>query len=619
MYPEDILDKVQEIEKSAIQITSDQNGEKIEEKLSLEKKMTEFFKDLSQIEDKSEIRVKNEVIELLQMLDRKYSFDSIFNSEIDFSLQFLYLKAHLFQKIWDLEELSKILEKVEKLFENKYDFKNPNFFKTPKDENNKFFKLLTNKFFQKLNYMIIYIETLLQHTAVLSQIDDNKGALEKANKCFLIYKCYFIILNNVFSIISAVGPENLKNLDFEDGLFFGKILDFLGFMENWKFPSLEEVENKWGGKIINWDLMKNNNQKFLIKKIQPNCENEFKVDFDWVYNFHISNIVKLSNFKNFQDKLKNPILDKKFLVKSFLTFSCCIFSIAAENRFISNKEIFRESQIEKSQKIKSNNQKYMEEVSKELKLQKNKRFIFSEKIHLKALEIILFVFKEDIKLFKHFLHSYKKNYTFNILAIEEVDEPSMTTLNNSEYFDNPFIKKNNDYEEIEKLNEKLTKLMIKKNIKKKRNSKSPLKKKKNFFQQFKVDTRDLSPQFYKNLNPKFLKKNNSVKKSLSISNRKYFSKKRNREKEGSFEIQNQKLKFIENKKLSRNSKKMSKSRDKSISKRKVSKNKKKKDQKSKKSKLQELITDINQNSFNNVEMSNKELNLKIQNLFQKKI
>ena len=613
MYPEDILDKVQEIEKSAIQITQNKNQEKTEEKISLKKKMIDFFKDLSKIEDKSEIRVKNEVIELLQMLDRKYSFDTIFNSEIDFSLQFLYLKAHLFQKIWDLEELSKILEKVEKLFESKYNFKNPEFYINDKNPKKKFFKLLTPKFFQKINYMIIYIETLLQHTAVLSQIDNNKGALLKANKCFFIYKSYFSILNKVFGILTAVGPENISNLDFEDDMFFKKILDFLEFIEFWNFPTYEEIENNWDKKVINWDLVKNNNEKFLIKQIQPKYQNDYKVNFDWVYNFHISNIVKLSNFQSFQDKLKNPIINKKFITKTFLIFSCCIFSIAAENRFISNKEILTESQIEKNQKVKSNNQKYMDEVSKELKLQKNKRFVFSEKIHLKALEIILFVFKEDIKLFKHFLHSYKKNYTFNILAIEEVEEPSVTTLNNSEYFDNPFLQKNNDFREIDKLNEKLSKLMIKKNIKKKKNSKSPLKKKKNFFQQFKVDTRDLSPQFYKNLNPKFLKKNNSVKKNLSISNRKYFSKKKNPEKESSFEIQKQRLK------KSRNSKKMSKSRDK-LSKRKLSKNKKiKKDQKNKKSKLQELITEINQNTFNNVEISNKELNLKIQNLFQKKL
>ena len=613
MYPEDILDKVQEIEKSAIQITQNKNQEKTEEKISLKKKMIDFFKDLSKIEDKSEIRVKNEVIELLQMLDRKYSFDTIFNSEIDFSLQFLYLKAHLFQKIWDLEELSKILEKVEKLFESKYNFKNPEFYINDKNPKKKFFKLLTPKFFQKINYMIIYIETLLQHTAVLSQIDNNKGALLKANKCFFIYKSYFSILNKVFGILTAVGPENISNLDFEDDMFFKKILDFLEFIEFWNFPTYEEIENNWDKKVINWDLVKNNNEKFLIKQIEPKYQNDYKVNFDWVYNFHISNIVKLSNFQSFQDKLKNPIINKKFITKTFLIFSCCIFSIAAENRFISNKEILTESQIEKNQKVKSNNQKYMDEVSKELKLQKNKRFVFSEKIHLKALEIILFVFKEDIKLFKHFLHSYKKNYTFNILAIEEVEEPSVTTLNNSEYFDNPFLQKNNDFREIDKLNEKLSKLMIKKNIKKKKNSKSPLKKKKNFFQQFKVDTRDLSPQFYKNLNPKFLKKNNSVKKNLSISNRKYFSKKKNPEKESSFEIQKQRLK------KSRNSKKMSKSRDK-LSKRKLSKNKKiKKDQKNKKSKLQELITEINQNTFNNVEISNKELNLKIQNLFQKKL
>ena len=71
-------------------------------------------------------------------------------------------------------------------------------------------------------------------------------------------------------------------------------------------------------------------------------------------------------------------------------------------------------------------------------MQKHYRFIYSEKIHLKALELLLFGFPEKVKLLDHFLQSYNKNYSFNILGIQEVDEPSKSFSRTSEYYDHRF-------------------------------------------------------------------------------------------------------------------------------------------------------------------------------------
>jgi hypothetical protein len=49
---------------------------------------------------------------------------------------------------------------------------------------------------------------------------------------------------------------------------------------------------------------------------------------------------------------------------------------------------------------------------------------------LKALELLLFGFSDNIKLLKHFFKSYQKNYSFDVVGISEVEEPST-----SEYFD----------------------------------------------------------------------------------------------------------------------------------------------------------------------------------------
>ena len=71
---------------------------------------------------------------------------------------------------------------------------------------------------------------------------------------------------------------------------------------------------------------------------------------------------------------------------------------------------------------------------KEQHLQKHERFIYSEKVHLKALELLLFGFSDKIKLLDHFFQSYNKNYSFSIFGIPEVEEPSKT----SEYYDPKF-------------------------------------------------------------------------------------------------------------------------------------------------------------------------------------
>ena len=43
---------------------------------------------------------------------------------------------------------------------------------------------------------------------------------------------------------------------------------------------------------------------------------------------------------------------------------------------------------------------------------------------------MLFGFSDNIKLLNHFFKSYQKNYSFDVVGISEVDEPST-----SEYFD----------------------------------------------------------------------------------------------------------------------------------------------------------------------------------------
>ncbi len=102
------------------------------------------------------------------MLNKKYDFDRIFGSEINYSLYLLYIKAYSFQANWDLKNLTLVLDKIEKLFEGFLNINSWDFFIERHPENTELIRYLGSKQFKKIKYANIYIETLLQHTAVLS-------------------------------------------------------------------------------------------------------------------------------------------------------------------------------------------------------------------------------------------------------------------------------------------------------------------------------------------------------------------------------------------------------------------------------------------------------------------
>lgn len=618
MYPEDILDKVQEIEKHANSIKQENNKEQKYIKIKqMKNKMYDFLLKVSIIEGESETKVVNEVIELLQMLDNKHGFDEIFKSDINYSLFFLYVKAVIYQKNWDLKNLSDILSKMEGIYEKELNINNPLFFVKENEEFPQFKKYFGFEQFRKIKYFTVYIETLLQHTAVLSQLNDHKGALKKGNYCLKVYQKLFLSLNKIFELIVAVGHENLNNVDFDDDNLY-IFLKYLELIKKFNFPN-EEKNKTWDSDCTYWKINKNNNDKYLIKKIENQSLIEFpkeKINIEWSFSFHISNIVKLVNFETFHLKLTNITLDKNLLVKIFLMFSCCIFSIATENRFISHEEVSEElktnKNLEKKQNSK-NHQKYLQEVSKELKLQKHQRFVYSEKVHSKALEILLFGFSNNIKLLKHFLQSYKKNYTFNILAIQEVDEPSVSTMKKSEYF-NDLCLKIPDKNEIMDINRKLNKIVDGRrdlktlryhrsgvSINKILTSKSPFRKNSNIFNRLKINKKDLSPKFYKKLSQKLLTKT-SFKKKKSSSIKK--SHKRNSLHKKEVLLRKSKNEFneiLKTKNIKRNN---CKSKEKTFKKFKKSlsrSNNKKHSKKNFSSKLENLINQMNDRiqNFNN--------------------
>jgi len=78
--------------------------------------------------------------------------------------------------------------------------------------------------------------------------------------------------------------------------------------------------------------------KRLYKDFEGNTiSNRF--NDEWILELHISNVVKITNLETFLEKLNKSVFNEEIIIKLIMVFACCVFSIAAENRFISHSEI----------------------------------------------------------------------------------------------------------------------------------------------------------------------------------------------------------------------------------------------------------------------------------------
>ena len=526
MYPENVMDKIQEIEKLSESATSLKEGKDKEDILiNLKEKIKACCKYVSDINENTEYSISMEVIQLLWMLNNKYKFEELFNSKIDFQIMFYFVKAFYAQNFWKLDNLSKDLTQIENLIFAIFP-KNGNLYKLQ----NKKFPNRTSIFgkdnIHLINYSLILAETLMQHTAVLSQLGNHEKALDKVESCYNFFERIFFSLKEILEHICNLGMENVKIIDFKNEDFFKNCLLYMEFLSSLNLLNLEDSKN---GKKFNLS-MKDLDSNFIKKFENENKNILKKIDEKWVMDLHISHIVKLNDINQFLEKLENPNFNEKIIMKIVLIFSCCIFSIAAENRFISHVEISKE----KKKQLKDKNQpdKILENYSKELKLKNHKRFHISQKIHAKSIESLLFGINKESKLFLHFMQSYKKNYNFNMFMIQEVEEPSISSIKNSEYFTNQFIVNkfqkmpeiNNKWQDfvsstrkknVDKLNNKIKNLKV---FNKKKYSKSPLGSNKRIFKKYtkKLNLKTISINNKNITKNTFTKKNN--KNSLSKIN-----------------------------------------------------------------------------------------------------
>lgn len=105
----------------------------------------------------------------------------------------------------------------------------------------------------------------------------------------------------------------------------------------------------------------------LLKKLSKDFEKtslDKKFDDPWILEMHISNVVKIQPLEVLLKKLDNKVFNENIIIKLILVYACCVFSIAAENRFISHQEI---NELQQNDQL-NNSQKLLQNYSKELNL-----------------------------------------------------------------------------------------------------------------------------------------------------------------------------------------------------------------------------------------------------------
>lgn len=317
----------------------------------------------------------------------------------------------------------------------------------------------------KMRYLLV--NSFLQNAAILSQLNCHEKALENA----LNAKTH---LKQLMRSINALAESREAIKDSSLGKFYNsslpKILKtFLNEIET-RDPT-EKVEeapkNENGSTMIYWKWNPENNDRYLRRELEKRFgENliDNKLKAKWLEGFNIGDIMHLKtvNYSELDSANVVPrdILNQDYITRLILVYSCCMFSIATENRFICHeildkdlkriKEISliprdnqndqqegdeeRDEDLEEDReretmrerrKKKSEFNGPIQQSTKNYHLLQNQNFRQSEVYHFKAIEILA-SFIDDCSLFSHFKSSYHKNYSPNLHIIPEEDEIVMT-------------------------------------------------------------------------------------------------------------------------------------------------------------------------------------------------
>lgn len=183
------IEVIKIIKNYKLQILSIRNLGEVNEKIksNLKLRLSQILNQISKLNAEDLVFVSKEFYVMVM----ESELDAFFDTEIIYTYIANHLVAFSLQINWHLNELSHQLSEIKKLIKKYLNLKNPHFFSFRSCFMSTKKQYLGKKAYLKLKFFLIYVETLLQHTAVLSQNGNHKEALEKASECFKTLKVIY--------------------------------------------------------------------------------------------------------------------------------------------------------------------------------------------------------------------------------------------------------------------------------------------------------------------------------------------------------------------------------------------------------------------------------------------
>jgi hypothetical protein len=203
----------------------------------------------------------------------------------------------------------------------------------------------------------IQVKSYLQNAAIKSQLASHQPALDSALAAKNILKDIALLMWE-FSTKSVKVESVQKFYENNSSKILEKFLleitekdpttervpPFTGLNTEPRNGNSKQKEHKTQG-IIFWKHNPKNNEKYLKQELSKRYGEDFKgkkLDVVWLNEFNIGNIMHLvpigySEISNENCSVEEILKDEK-LIELVLIFSCCLFSIATENRFLCHKD-----------------------------------------------------------------------------------------------------------------------------------------------------------------------------------------------------------------------------------------------------------------------------------------
>lgn len=260
----------------------------------------------------------------------------------------------------------------------------------------------------KLRLLFLLVKGFLQNTAVNSQLMQNEKALLNANLGKFYFKLLIFNLQYMIDLHVAITKKleketsSKRRSDFDNPYFAPSldipelkkfqslassnlINDFSKFCQEvlqndpTESSSSTQTDSKELSNVILWKHNTENNEKYFKKELAARSRDlgvSNKMTIMGLRDFNIGNVMHIKAIS--LTKLNEDIefveyFGVKLAVEILLTYCCCLFSIATENRFICQKEF---EDINKTNEFKGGNNESRKGL-KIYKLQKNPNFIAS--------------------------------------------------------------------------------------------------------------------------------------------------------------------------------------------------------------------------------------------------